>query len=233
MLMKPLALKIKHHVSVVRSVATQRVVRSFANDHGLVYFGNVDQHEDEHRLVHGVTLSKDHRDRHYCVGSLRGYDVILLQRTDTLHYPNQPPKHYTWTIMQFDMRVPETTFQHILIDAHHHDETFYNTLALKFNKLRHIDPASFAGHEPGFINGYRVMAEAAIYPQLPFLLRPDITASLSQHFRHLDFEVQGEHLLVYASNTITTRSTLEHMATAGVWLAEYLETVAHDPHFPK
>lgn len=220
-------------MSVVRSIATQRVVKSFANDNGLVYFGSVDQHEDEHRLVQGVTLSKDHRDRHYCVGSLEGYDVILLQRTDTLHYPHQPPKHYTWMIIQFDLRVPENTFQHLFIDAHHHDATFYNTLAMKFQKLRTIDAAAFSGHEPGFVNSYRVMAEHTPYSQLPYILRPDITAALSQHFKHLDFEISGDRLIVYASNVVTTRHSLEYMTKAGVWLTQCLEAIASDPYLPK
>lgn len=230
--MRPVLRKLQHHFSVVRAVATEHVVRSFAADHKLVYFGSVDQHEDEHRLVSGVTLSKDHRDRHYCVGNLDGSDVIVVQRTDTLRYPHHPPRHYTWLIMQFDMRVPEHTFQHLLIDAHHHDETFYNTLAFKFGKLRHIEAAYFAGHEPDFINGYHIMAETASHPQLPYILRPDITATLAQHFKNLDFEVHGDRLIVYSSNTVATRHTLDHMAKAGIWLTECLEAAAADPHFP-
>lgn len=231
--MKPIVSKLKHHFSIVRSVATQRVVRAFASDNGLVYFGNVDQHEDEHRLVHGITLSKDHRDRHYCVGNLEGYDVILLQRTDTLHYPHQPARHYTWMIMQFDLHVPEKTFQHIFIDAHHHDENFYNTLSVKFNKLRRVNASVFAGHEPGFINGYSVMAESAINPHLPYVLRPDITAALARHFKHLDFEIQDDRLIVYASNIVTSRHSLDYMTKAGIWMTQCLETIASDPNFPK
>lgn len=229
----PITSKIRHNLTVVRSLATQRVIKSFADEKGLVYFGDVDQHRDEHRLVYGVTLSRDHRDRHYCVGSLDGYDAILLQRTDSLLYPKHPPKHYTWNIMQFDLRVPESTFQHIFIDAHHHDETFYNTLAVKFNKLRSIDPSRFVGHESAFVNGYCIMADTTPQPQLPYVLRPDITATLATHFKHLDFEIKDDTLIVYASNVVTTRHALEHMAKAGIWFTQALEAVASDPHFPR
>lgn len=231
--MKQLVGKLHHHLSVVRAVATRRVVRSFADDYGLVYFGSVSQHHDDHRLIHGVTLSKDHRDRHYCVGNIRGYDVVLAQRTDTLHQPARPPKHYTWMIMQFDIRVPEGTFGHFFIDAHHHDDTFYHALTFKFAKLRHVDAAIFAGHEPSFVNGYHVYADTTAALQLPYVLRPDITASLSQHFRHLDFELQGDQLFVYASNVVTTRHSLDHMARAGMWLTECLEATAKDRTFPR
>lgn len=230
--MQELLRKVHHHLTVVRSIATRRVVKAFANEHGLVYFGPVSQHYDEHRLVQGVTLSKDHQDRHYCIGNYRGYDVILVQRTDTLHFPKRPSRHYTWMIMQFDLHVNEGAFKHFFIDAHHHDESFYNTLSLKFTKLRQIDPSAFAGHEPGFINGYRVMVENGGEIQLPYILRPDVTAALSQHFKHLDFEVQGDQLLVYASNVVTTRHSLDHMANAGVWLTQCLEAIAKDPSFP-
>lgn len=230
--MKQLISKLQHHITIVRSVSTGRVIKSFANDHSIVYFGSVDQHEDEHRLVHGITLSKDHRDRHYCVGSIDGRDVILLQRTDTIHYPSRPSRHYTWIIMQFDLLPGTKSFRHLLVDAHHHDATFYGTLAVKFSKLHKIDAAAFSGHEPNFINKYRVLSERD-NPQLPYVLRPDVTAALSSHFKHLDFEIEDDRVLVYASNIVTTRHSLDHIAKAGLWLSQTLETIAQDPHFPE
>ena len=63
---------------IVRSRMTSSAVRKFADSLGMVYFGLVNQRNDEHRLVRGHTVSATHRDDNYCVGTIRGYDTCLL-----------------------------------------------------------------------------------------------------------------------------------------------------------
>lgn len=41
------------------------VLKKFAHKIGLVYFGVVDQHQDDHEVIRGLTVSTTHRDDHY------------------------------------------------------------------------------------------------------------------------------------------------------------------------
>jgi hypothetical protein len=50
------------------------VLRRFSKKLGFVYFGNVDQHDDEHEVIRGLTVSTTHKDAHYAVGSFDDYD---------------------------------------------------------------------------------------------------------------------------------------------------------------
>ena len=224
--MKPIINNLKHHFGVVRTFSSHHVIAKFAEDFGLVYFGSVDQHSDEHNLVRGITVSAEHNDRHYCVGNIQGYDTTLVQRTDTVHFPGKQSAHYTWLIMQFDLHVPEDVFGHILLDAKHHDEAFYANLFVKFNRFSGVDASVFMGHEPVFVNYFNVYTPPDETDRLPYILTPDITATLGHHFRHFDFEISGDRLLVYASNRVITRHELEHMLRAGLWLSEHLDNAA-------
>ncbi len=217
---------IRHHLTIVRTVATKRVIKAFAEKYNLVYFGSVNQHADDHQLVRGVTLSSAHKDRHYCVGVISGYDVLLVQRTDTLIFPHQKTKHYTWLILQFDLHmVDSNSSRHVLLSSQQHTEVFYANLAVKFGKLKHVLPEYFAGHDSLFVNNYKTYAATDYETSLHHLLTPDITASLGHHFRQFDFEITEDSVYVYANNTTASSHTLNEMLRAGLWLSNHLDTV--------
>lgn len=218
--------RLRHHFKIVRSLSSKHVIQRFADEFGLVYFGHVDQHAEDHSLVRGITLSSDHVDRHYSVGNIQGFDVVLVQRTDTVRFPGKQPKHYTWLILQVDLHVSHEVFGHFFLDARHHDESFYANLFVKFARFRKVDPRSFMGHDPIFVNYFNVFAPPESLEALPYVLTPDLTATLAHHFRHLDFEIAGDRLLVYASNRVVTRHELEQMTRAGLWFAEHLDKAA-------
>lgn len=209
-------------MTFVRTVASKRVILNFANTFGLVYFGNVSQHNDDHQLVRGITLSHDHKDRHYSVGAIQEYDAILLQRTDVLHFPGRQSKNYTWIILQLDLHVIKDPKRHIFIDAHHED-IFYANMIIKHAHLRQIKLDHFVGHDSRFINHYRIFASPEESTNLSHLLTPDITATIGHHFSQFDFEITGDKLLIYASNVIVSKHSLNEMARAGLWLAKHLD----------
>lgn len=215
--------RIHHHVAYVRTVATKRVIQSFARKYGLVYFGNVSQHNDEHHLIRGITLSSQHRDRHYCVGSIQEYDVMLVQRTDEHHFPGKSAKHFTWLIMQIDLHT-NASFPHIFVDGYHHNDTFYANVALKYNDLQRFDSSELAGHARNFINSYNVYGQRAKTSLIMSLLSPELTTTLHTQFKQFDFEIAEDKLYVYASNSTTTAASLNEMTRLGLWLARYLDS---------
>src|SRR5690606_33919260 len=102
---------------------SKNVFQVACHEYDLVYLGGVSQYSDEHEMVRGFTLSPSHVDRNYCIGTIGGRDVILLQRTDTISFPSQPSKSYTWLILQMDLHreVP----MHIMMNSHKYDEHVY------------------------------------------------------------------------------------------------------------
>ena len=63
---------------IAKTRATRQAMRRFADRAGLVYFGYANQHDDDHRLVRGHTVSHTHIDDYLCIGTIRGYDTTVL-----------------------------------------------------------------------------------------------------------------------------------------------------------
>ncbi len=205
---------------VGRELASKKIIKQFAHKFGLVYFGYVNQREDEHELIRGITVSATHIDNHFCVGDFRGHDISVVERRNTLNYPEQPPVHYRWVIMQFDLK--REGLPHIFIDGNHHDEVFYTTLFMKFANMSNASTI-FATTNPLFARIFRTFAPADRFDEVEAVLSGDIAAMLAHHFKQFDYEIDGDRVLVYAENPTVTSHLLHEMLRVGQWLAERLE----------
>lgn len=212
----------------LRHRKTKNVYKDACNRYDLIYFGTVNQQTDEHEMVRGVTLSTSHKDSHYCVGSIQGWDVILLERTDTISFPGKPTKDFRWNILQVDLK--SAILPHVLLDANHHNETFYAQLFTKFIRLTHADVSIFAEHDPLFSNRYSIYTPPDTLDSLTTLFPLDTTTVIGNHFSQFDYECFQDRLLVYAPDHIPTRQLLDHMIRAGLWLANELEENSKSPH---
>ena len=203
-----------------RELATKKIVKQFARRFGLVYFGAVDQREDEHELIRGITVSATHVDSHFCVGDYRGHDVSFVERRNTITYPERQPQYYRWLIMQFDLR--RDGLPHVFIDGNHHDEVFYTTLFMRFANMTNASTL-FAQANPLFARTFKVFTPADKFDELEVMLSGDIAAMLAHHFKQFDYEIDGDRVLVYAENPVITSHLLHEMLRVGHWLALQLD----------
>lgn len=218
--MNTLARTAKHKLTVLRDMASKRVIKQFAAKYHFVYFGRVDARDDEHTLVRGLTASTSHQDNHYTVGSFKNRDVIVLERRNTVTFPSKESRKYAWIIMQFDLR--RSGLPHIFIDAHHHEGTFFANLAVTQPYFKDMT-AYFSQQDAAFGQQCTLFASPSQYQEISQLLPPDVTATISRHLHQFDYEIDDDRLLVYASNAIVTPHALQDMLRAGTWFAEVLD----------
>lgn len=207
-------------LSFGREIATKKIIKQFARKFGLVYFGYVNQREDGHELIRGITVSATHFDSNFCVGDYKGHDISLVERSNILSYPNLPPAHYRWIIMQVDLR--RDGLPHVFIDANRHDEAFYATLFLKFANMSNAN-VLFVARSSLFTQIFRVFAPADKFDDVEAMLGGDIAPMLAHHFRQFNYEIDGDRVLVYAENPVLTSHLLHEMLRVGQWLAEQLD----------
>lgn len=207
---------------VLQSRMHKRVFMQFAEKVGLVYFGFVDQHSDEHRLVRGLTVSASHRDNHYCIGSYKNYDITLVERTDTIHFPGKPQASQEWIIMAFDLHT-SLDLPHTFMGLHTHSDTFYAQLFTKFSSLTKVPLGTFSEYDAGFINRYAVYTEPAQLALTEYLFSKEVAKTISDHFGSLTVEVADGCLYLYAWHQRPTLSLLTKMLQNGVWLADVLD----------
>lgn len=208
--------------TVLQSRLHKRVFMHFADKIGLVYFGYVDQHGDEHRLVRGLTVSAQHHDNHYCIGSFQGYDVALVERTDTIKFPGKPPKQHQWIVMTFDLHTRDD-LPHIFLGLHSHSETFYAHLFTKFSHLTKVPLGTFSNYDPAFTHRYAVYTQPAKVLDTELLFDQTITKTIAERFGSLTIEIAENCLYLYAEHQRPTEALLERMIKYGAWLAEAID----------
>lgn len=208
---------------VIQSSVYRRTFQQFANKVGLVYFGYVDQRNDEHSLIRGMTVSTKHRDNHYCIGSFEGYDITLVERVDTIHFPGKPPKMHNWIIMTFDLH-QSVDLPHVFLGSHSHDDTFYAQFFTKFTHFTKIDVQDVGTYSREFIKHYSFYSKSDHALSAERLFNPDLTKSIADHFGSLSVEIADGTLYLYAEHQRPSAALLEGMLTKGLWLARAVET---------
>lgn len=213
--------KLFNNVPAVQISQNGHAIKQFIKRFDLVYFGRVDHRYDEHAVVRGVTASAKHSDKHFAVGNIKGRDVSILERTNTLFFPGKGEQSYTWVIVQVDLK-RRYDIPHIFIDAHHHDEVFYANLFINFANF-HNAQSVFINHDSAFTERFKLYAPSDRFDDLPHAITPEMTSMMAHHFSKFDYELQSETIYVYSSNQSISERDIERMARIGLWLADKLE----------
>ncbi|MBL8159510.1 hypothetical protein JNJ66_03575 [Candidatus Saccharibacteria bacterium] len=200
-----------------------KTIKTFAKKFDLVYFGHVDHRYDEHAVVRGVTASTSHVDRHFAVGNVKGRDISLLERTNSLRFPGKGENDYHWVIVQVDLG-PATELPHIFLDAHHHDEVFYSNLYINFANFQ-VATNLFINHDGKFAEHFIPYAPSDKFDTVSEVMSTSVTGMLAHHFSHFDYEFDGSTIYIYNSQPVVHEKDLEEMARVGLWLADKLEVV--------
>lgn len=205
----------------LRKLATKRIIEKLADELGMVYFGYVDQRDDEHRLVRGFTMSSSHGDHHYTVGTYKNYDTSLVIRRDAIEYGDKRISDHYWTIMTFDLHTPfELPHFHIL---HHRRK---EQLIAKFTQLSEMPRESFTGHEPRFFDFYTIYGRLEKLQEHCDLITPSMTRTIFDNFEGMSVEVFENTVYLYLTSKHPTRPELERMLRSGIWLSQALDQSA-------
>ncbi len=207
---------------VIQGKLHKHIYMQFADKVGMVYFGFVDQREDDHRLVRGLTVSSNHRDNHYCIGSYEGYDVVLLERQDTLQFPGKTTRRHTWLIMEFDLHT-SIDLPHTFFGLHTHSDTFYAHLFTKFSTFVKIPLGTFGTYDQRFTDRYVIYASQTEALNVQRLFDPDVAKMIADHFGSLTIEISEGCLYIYAEHQRLTPNLLDTMLKNGKWLATQVD----------
>jgi len=207
------------------SRAEKKVMAQFADRLGLVYFGYVDQRDDDHRLVRGVTVSTQHKDNHYCIGSYEGYDITLVRRSDVLAKANKTQKkHHEWLIMTFDIHL-QVDLPHLFLGVHSRSDVFYSNLLTKFSHLTRVSLGTLGHYDASFIERYRLYSAPDQMLSASRIIRPEVATAMAQHFSGIDIEIHDGVVYIYSEHK-SSQQVLEKMLQCGLWFVRMIDSPA-------
>lgn len=200
------------------SSPSKGVIRDFADDAGLVYFGYVSQRSDEHHILRGMTVSTKHHDDHYCIGTYENYDVVFVERSDELH----SGKKHVWHIMEFDLKTT-SDIPHAFIGSGKHGQGFHELLSTKYPALQPTPPGQTGPYPSSFTTRFSLYVTPAHAVSIEQLVTPTLAATIADHFSGLVIEITDRALYIYSEKPHLSRELLDTMLRNGAWLAAQLD----------
>lgn len=203
----------------------KRLMKDFCDTTGLVYFGYVSQRDDEHHIVRGLTVSNNHRDNHYCIGTYEGYDLVVVERTDT----SRTGKEHVWYILEIDLKA-KVDIPHVFISSNAKTAGFNELLKTKFHAMLPYSVGMVHPYPRIFTNEFTVNITHSNAVAAENLITPDIATKMAEHFKGLSVEVFHHSLYIYSEKQTVTKSLLTTMLTNGTWLAEQIDKNSRQLH---
>lgn len=205
---------------MARTRMTKRTIVKFAEKVGLVYFGYVDQRDDEHRLVRGHTVSETHQDNHYCVGTVRGYDVMMVLRNDTISVPgnSHTDQRCHWLIVTVDVHT-QHDLPHCYIGHHSRDHAFQAS----FESLSPVALGGLHQYPHRFLSEYAIYTKATHALEAERMITPQISEVIAEHFLGASIEIEDSTVFLYIESPRPGEVVLEKMLSNALWLAECID----------
>jgi len=198
-----------------------RSIRSFADKLGFVYFGSVDQHEDDHEIIRGLTVSTSHRDTHYAVGSYDGYNISMVDRYDILKHGNEPTSEHSWLILQVSLTDAE--LPHIFLKPKGHSPAAYNKFFTAYNTLHAVNTMFLAPHSAEFHARYDVYGLSSRALEIEESLTTHVTNTIAARFWPHAIEIFEGKVYVYITEHRLTETMLGATLESATWLASVLD----------
>lgn len=201
--------------------ARGKVLRRFASKIGLVYFGTVDQHTDDHEGIRGLTVSTTHKDAHFAVGSYDDYDISLVDRFDVSYDTHHHLTEHSWVIFQVSLQ--DTTLPHLFFKPLGHSPAAYNRFFTAFNNLHVINDVFNTPHSSEFHSRYELYGLATHVEALENVITPQVTSTIAARFWPHAIEVYDGKVYVYITEHRLTETMLSATLQASTWLAGALD----------
>lgn len=202
-----------------RRSSFKRMITDFADRSNMVYFGFVNQLSDEHHIVRGLTVSTKHQDNHYCIGTYKGYDVVFVERSDTVLTSGH--KH-TWHIMEFDLNT-SSDLPHIFIGSPVHGNGFHSLMKAKYSSMLPVQLGITTPYPNEFTDYFSLITNPSHAVQAEQLIDAETAAMIGKHFKGLVIEITDASLYIYSEKPHITGTLLDTMIANGVWLARLID----------
>lgn len=219
---------IKRHIRhlsprhMVRARLSAGTVRKLADKYGLVYFGAVDPHGDDYKLLRGFTVSRTQQDDFYTVGTLQNYDVSFVLRNDVVLTRDKKEQRCYWFIVAIRLHA-ESTLPHFYVGPQASNAIFEAT----YSQLKPMYLGNRAAYPQKFISNFSMYTRPSDVIEIEHIFPPAAAQVIESHFGDMSFEVEDNTVYVYSESKYPNQALIESMLQNAMWLAKTLDAVTN------
>ncbi len=206
----------------LNGIKSRRIIRDFCEKVDLVYFGVVDQYEDDHKMVKGLTASTHHHDDDYAVGTLEDYDVRFVNRIDSHEDVNSKLHTHTWLIYEVQLK-NNVDIPHLFIGPSIERNSPFARLFNANPGLQAIPASNMTEYSTEFNSRYNIYTKSTHFIDVKDIVTNQIALTISAHFWPFSIEIVDGYVYVYADNKKVSQSILETMLRDALWLTEQID----------
>lgn len=210
-----------HPKHVVKTFITRRTMQQIAEKYGLVYFGTVDHHADEHKIIRGHTVSTTQQDNHYTVGSIQDYDIAIVQRNSLAQVADGRISRNHWVIVSISLHT-RVELPRFYVCPQAGGQVF----EASHTQLHPLTLGSTTAYSPKFTSNFTVYAQPSDAIDIEWLLHPATADVMQDYFANMPFEVENNMLYVYNENKHPGSAQIDKMLQNGIWLAQQIDAAA-------
>ncbi len=201
-------------------------LRKFSNSIGLVHFGTVYQHDDEHDSIKGFTASLTHHDSHYAVGTYNGFNIRVVNRFDISRIAGNPAGEQYWTIVEIELETRR--LPHLFFVPTGREGGEYGRVYATHPAMQPLNSMLLRNRSPEFHGRFQIVSRPAQAHKLTHFFPSPVIVGIGTRFWPHGIEVQQGKLLVYITQRRLTKTALEMALGSALWLAETIDEIAED-----
>jgi hypothetical protein len=201
-------------------------LRKFSNQLGLVYFGDIHQHDDDIDAIRGFTASLTHRDTHFSVGTYNGFNIRLTNRFDTIRIAGNPHHEQLWTILEIELDTKG--LPHMFFVPTGREAGEYGRLYATQPNMVPLNSMILDNKSPEFHGRFQMLASATHSHKVETLFTSPIIVGIGSRFWPHGIEIEHGKLIIYITEHRLTKTVLESTLTSGLWLAETIDESSED-----
>lgn len=214
---------LQHHTAKI-SPSRQRgsIIRSFAKTMGFVYFGHINQHEDDIDTIRGFTTSLTHQDKHYAVGTYKGYNIRIVDRYDAVkNHIKRKPKKLNWLIIEIELETHG--IPHIAIVPTGAPSGNYAHLYTVNPNLAPLNSILTSNHSSKYYGHYQILAATTHSRRIDEMLPSPVIVEMGAKLWPHGIEIARHKLTIYITEHRLSKTMLESALSSSLWLAEVID----------
>lgn len=201
-------------------------LRRFSHTIGLVYFGTVHQHDDEHDAIRGFTASLTHKDTHYAVGTYNGFNIRVVNRFDVIRSVGNSYHEQLWTIIEIELDTKGVPHMFFVPTGREAGE--YGRIYATQPQLQPLNSTFWDTKSPEFHGRFQILASPTHAHRVETLFTSPVIVGIASRFWPHGIEIEHGKILIYITEHRLDKAVLEIALASGLWLAETIDEVTED-----